>query len=336
MLKAKATMADPNVSERLEDFAGLRVVVVGDLMLDEFVRGDVARISPEAPVPILEVTDRTSTPGGAANAAMNVATLGGRVKLVGVVGNDASAAVLAALVEKAGIDARSFVVDATRPTTQKTRIVARHQQVVRIDQESRDAIAPSISEALIAGARAALADADACIVSDYGKGVVTAGLVAAVVEVARARRIPVIVDPKRRDFSAYRGATLVTPNLAELEVATGARCHTPEEVVAAGTSLLDVLDGGAVLVTRGAAGMTLLRPGMAPVHTHARARAVFDVTGAGDTVVSTLSLALAAKMDVTLAIDLASVAAGLVISKVGTATVDVAELRAGLEGQNAG
>jgi rfaE bifunctional protein kinase chain/domain len=328
-------MADPtvNVGVRIEDFAGRRVVVVGDLMLDEFVRGDVARISPEAPVPILEVTDRTSTPGGAANAAMNVASLGGRVQIVGVVGDDASGRVLASLVEKAGIDVQSFVVDASRPTTQKTRIVARHQQVVRIDQESRAAIASSIGAALINATRAALADADACIVSDYGKGVVSPELVAAVVEVARARKIPVIVDPKRRDFSAYRGATVITPNLGELELATGTRCHTTEEVVAAGTSLLPILDGGAVLATRGAAGMTLLRPGMVPVHTHARARAVFDVTGAGDTVVSTLALALAAGMDITLAIDIASVAAGLVISKVGTATVDIGELRAGLEGQ---
>jgi D-beta-D-heptose 7-phosphate kinase/D-beta-D-heptose 1-phosphate adenosyltransferase len=321
------------VSARIEDFAGRRVVVVGDLMLDEFVRGDVARISPEAPVPILEVTDRSSTPGGAANAAMNVASLGGKVKLVGVVGADASAGILSELAAKNGIDVGSFVVDASRPTTQKTRIVARHQQVVRIDQESRAAIDSAIGVALIAATRAALADADACIVSDYGKGVVSPELVAEVVKAARARKIPVIVDPKRRDFSAYRGATVVTPNLSELELATGARLTTTAEVVAAGTSLLELLDGGAVLATRGAAGMTLLRPGLAPVHTHARARAVFDVTGAGDTVVSTLALALAAGIDITVAIDIASVAAGLVISKVGTATVDVAELRAAMEGQ---
>lgn len=328
-------MSRASASAKIEDFAGRRVVVVGDLMLDEFVRGDVARISPEAPVPILEVTDRTSTPGGAANAAMNVASLGGRVKIVGVVGSDPAAGVLAALVEKAGIDAGSFVVDASRPTTRKTRIVARHQQVVRIDEESRAAIDAGIGAALIAATTAALADADACIVSDYGKGVVTAELVAEVVKVARARKIPVIVDPKRRDFSAYRGATVITPNLAELELATGARCVTTDEVVAAGTSLLGLLDGGAVLATRGAAGMTLLRPGMAPVHTHARARAVFDVTGAGDTVVSTLALALASGIDITVAIDIASIAAGLVISKVGTATVDVAELRAAIEEQSA-
>ena len=326
-------MSAPTASARIEDFAGRRVVVVGDLMLDEFVRGDVARISPEAPVPILEVTGRSSTPGGAANAAMNVASLGGRVKVVGVVGADAAAGVLSALVEKAGIDARSIVVDASRPTTQKTRIVARHQQVVRIDQESRAPIDATVGAALIAATQSALADADACIVSDYGKGVISPELVAAVVEVARKRKIPVIVDPKRRDFSTYRGATVVTPNLAELEVATGMRCSTTAEVVAAGTSLLAALDGGAVLATRGAAGMTLLRPNMEPVHTHARALAVFDVTGAGDTVVSTLALALAAGIDITEAIDIASVAAGLVISKVGTATVDTAELTAAMKGQ---
>lgn len=326
-------MSSPSASARIEDFAGRRVVVVGDLMLDEFVRGDVARISPEAPVPILEVTDCSSTPGGAANAAMNVASLGGRVKLVGVVGADAPAEVLSGLVAKAGVDVVGFVVDPTRPTTQKTRIVARHQQVVRIDQESRAAIDDSVAAALVSAARAALADADACIVSDYGKGVVSPALVAEIVKAARARKIPVIVDPKRRDFSAYRGATVITPNLAELELATGARLTTTAEVVAAGTSLLPLLDGGAVLATRGAAGMTLLRPDMAPVHTHARARAVFDVTGAGDTVVSTLALALAAGVDIVVAMDIASVAAGLVISKVGTATVDVAELRAAMEGQ---
>jgi rfaE bifunctional protein kinase chain/domain len=329
-------MSAANLSAEIEGFAGRRIVVVGDLMLDEFVRGDVARISPEAPVPILEVTDRASTPGGAANAAMNVSSLGGRVKLVGVVGVDAAAGVLASLVGSAGIDGRSFVVDASRPTTQKTRIVARHQQVVRIDQESRAPIDSRISDSLIATTLAALADVDACIVSDYGKGVVSAELVAEIVKLARSRNIPVIVDPKRRDFSAYRGATVVTPNLVELELATGMRCVTTAEVVAAGASLLAVLDGGAVLATRGAAGMTLLRPDMAPVTTHARARAVFDVTGAGDTVVSTLALALASGIDITVAIDIASVAAGLVISKIGTATVDVTELRAAMEEQGAG
>jgi len=314
----------------LDAFTGRRVVVIGDLMVDEFVRGDVARISPEAPVPILEVIGRSSTPGGAANAAMNVASLGGAPRLVGVVGKDDGAALLARLVTAAGIDASGLVPDPSRPTTQKTRIVARHQQVVRIDQESRAKLDPAITAALAAAARAAMADADACIISDYGKGVVSPELVAAVVDAARARRVPVVVDPKRKDFAAYRGATVVTPNLQELEVAVGAPCQTTDEVVAAGSRLVEQLGGGAVLVTRGAAGMTLLEPGKAPVHTHARARAVFDVTGAGDTVVGTLALARASGMPMAQGSEIASVAAGLVVSKVGTATVDMHELRAEL------
>lgn len=326
-------MSDASLSAKIERFADRRVVVVGDLMLDEFVRGDVARISPEAPVPILEVTGRSSTPGGAANAATNVATLGGRVRLVGVVGDDPAGALLARLVEDAGIDASGLVVEPRRPTTHKTRIVARAQQVVRIDQESRAKVAPETADELARTVRAALADADACIVSDYGKGVVTPELVAAVVDAARPRGIPIVIDPKRRDFTAYRGATVVTPNLVEVEVATGIACHTDEEVLQAGQQLLRAIDGGAVLVTRGAAGMTLLRPGEPPLHTHARARAVFDVTGAGDTVVSTLALALASGLGLPAGIELASVAAGLVVSKVGTATVSVAELRAELEGR---
>lgn len=315
---------------RTEGFAGRRVVVVGDLMVDELVRGDVTRISPEAPVPVLEVTGRSSTPGGAANAAMNIASLGGRARLLGVVGKDATADTLAVLVEAAGIDASAIVADPSRPTTLKTRIVARHQQVVRIDQESRAKISAGVADELAAAARAAMVDADACIVSDYNKGVVTPELVAVIVQAARARRVPVVVDPKRKDFTAYRGATVVTPNLQELEVATGGPCASTEDVVAAGSELLRLLDGGSVLVTRGAAGMTLLEPGQAPFHTPARARAVFDVTGAGDTVVSTLALALASGMDMRDGIEVASVAAALVVSKVGTATVGIDELRAEL------
>jgi len=312
----------PNVAS----FAGRRVVVIGDLMVDELVKGDVTRISPEAPVPVLEVTGRSSTPGGAANAAMNIASLGGRARLVGVVGADDTAATLARLVEASGIDASTLVADPSRPTTLKTRIVARHQQVVRIDQESRAKISDAVARDLASVVRTAIEEADAVVVSDYGKGVVTPELVAAAVQAALARKVPVVVDPKRKDFTAYRGATIVTPNLNELEVATGTSCHSTEDVVTAGTSLLGALGGGAVLVTRGAAGMTLLEAGKEPFHTHARARAVFDVTGAGDTVVGTLALALAAGMSLHDGIELASVAAGIVVSKVGTATVSIEEL----------
>jgi D-beta-D-heptose 7-phosphate kinase/D-beta-D-heptose 1-phosphate adenosyltransferase len=316
----------------LAAFATCRVLVVGDLMLDEFIRGDVARISPEAPVPILDMRDRSSTPGGAANAANNVRSLGASAAVVGVVGDDAPGAALRALLESAAIDTTGIVGDASRPTTQKTRVVARGQQVVRIDHESRAALDATIREALIQRACAAVANADACIVSDYGKGVVTPELVTAIVDAARPRKTPIVVDPKRRDFDAYRGATVVTPNLLELEHATGRHAEKTDDVVASGSSLLGALGGGALLVTRGASGMTLLEAGKPPVHTPARARAVFDVTGAGDTVVSTLALALATGVPLASAIELASVAAGLVVSKVGTATVTVDELRDAMGG----
>ncbi|HVM69722.1 MAG TPA: D-glycero-beta-D-manno-heptose-7-phosphate kinase [Gaiellaceae bacterium] len=322
-----------SVMKKIEQFRGRRVVVVGDLMLDEFVRGDVARISPEAPVPILEVKERTAMPGGAANAAANVASLGGSASLVGCVGADLPGETTRRLVEASGIDAAGFVVDASRPTTVKTRIVARNQQVVRIDHETRGAFGPAIGEAIATAVRAAVASADACVVSDYGKGIVTPELVRVVVQAAAGK--PVIVDPKRRDFGAYAGATVITPNLGELEVAVGRTCASVEDIVEAAQSVLPQLAGGAVLVTRGPGGMSLVEPGKPAAHVPARARAVFDVTGAGDTVVGTLALALAVGLPMLDAIDVASAAAAIAVSKPGTATVTIDELRAELRGHDA-
>lgn len=323
----------PIALERLDEFSERRVFVVGDLMLDEFVHGDVKRISPEAPVPVLEVKRRSNVLGGAANAANNVKSLGGHVALAGVVGDDAVGQVLRQLAVDAGLDAQSICTDSQRPTTQKTRIVARGQQVVRIDNETRAPLSASAAKSLEDAAVAAVEKADACIVSDYGKGVVTAKLVAAIVAAAKRRKCPIVVDPKQQDFSIYRGASVVTPNLGELEVAAGSPCAGTEDVVRAATRLLPLLDGGAVLVTRGAAGMTLVDADKPPVHTHARARTVFDVTGAGDTVVGTLALALACGIPLTDAMEIASVAAGLVVSKMGTATVTTDELRSAIEEQ---
>lgn len=315
-------------SSKLDEFRQRRVVVVGDLMLDEFVHGDVRRISPEAPVPILEVKDRTSMPGGAANAAANVASLGGRTALIGCIGRDEAGETTRRLLTAAGIDAGGLVVDPSRPTTVKTRIVARHQQVVRIDHETRGPFSSDVGAALLNAVEAALVGADACIISDYGKGVVTPELVAGVVKLAAGK--PVIVDPKRRDFSAYRGASVLTPNLSELEQATGRSCVTTREIIEAAETLLPELAGGSLLVTRGPEGMSLVEPNKPAVHVPARARAVFDVTGAGDTVVGTLALALAVGLPMTVAIEVASAAAAIVVSKPGTATLTVDELRAEL------
>lgn len=315
----------------IDAFAGKRVLVIGDVMLDELVRGDVTRISPEAPVPVLAVSGRTSAAGGAANAAANVASLGGKVTLVGVVGDDEAGRQLASRLSEASIDAKGLVIDPSRPTTQKTRIVARNQQIVRIDSESSTPLGLETEAAVVAAVAAMLEAADACIVSDYAKGVITPRVVRELVAGARVRGIPVVVDPKRKDFSVYAGATVVTPNTGELEAAAGRSCATTEDVLAAAGSLMGPLGGAALLATRGASGMSLFEAGRAPVHVPARARAVFDVTGAGDTVVGTIALALACRIPLHEAIELASAAAAIVVSKVGTATVSLAELRAELE-----
>ncbi|WP_394844300.1 D-glycero-beta-D-manno-heptose-7-phosphate kinase [Pendulispora brunnea] len=309
----------------LTKLSGRRVLVIGDLMLDEFVDGDVLRISPEAPVPVLEVRGRTYRAGGAANTATNVGSLGGRPSIAGVVGTDREGEILRRELLASDVDLSATVADTARPTTHKTRIIARGQQVVRIDHESREPLSESVREELTARCVQAMAHHDACIISDYNKGVISPALCAAVIQAAGNK--PVVVDPKRRDFSAYRGATLVTPNLNELEAATGIAATRDEDVIAAGRSLLASLAGGAVLVTRGARGMTLIVPEREPLHLKATAREVFDVTGAGDTVVSTLGLALAAGISLETAVAVANEAAGIAVSKRGTAAVFAEELR---------
>jgi D-beta-D-heptose 7-phosphate kinase/D-beta-D-heptose 1-phosphate adenosyltransferase len=312
--------------EHVRSLAGKKVVVVGDLMLDEHVRGEVLRISPEAPVPVLEVKEREHSPGGAANAAANVRSLGGLALVVGVVGADAQADTLRDLMKARGLDVTGFVVDDTRPTTHKSRLVARGQQIVRLDNESRHPLSAAVHEKLVAQIESHVAGADAVVLSDYAKGVITPEVCAAAVRAARARGCPIIVDPKRRDLSAYAGATVVTPNLHELELAANTSCTTESEIVQAGEKLLPILDGAALLVTRGAAGMTLFRTGKPPYHLPTKALSVFDVTGAGDTVVGALALSLAAKIQFETALDLASHAAAVAVSKLGTHAVTADEL----------
>ena len=299
-------------------------------MLDEFVRGDVRRISPEAPVPVLTVTTRELRLGGAANTAANVRSLGARATLSGIVGEDVGAAQLHRLLAEGGIDAEA-VTDPSRPTTHKTRIVARGQQVVRIDHEHAGAPSAEVAARLHDTLAKAVGEADAVIVSDYAKGVVSREACAVVVEAAKRRGCPVVIDPKRNDLGIYGGATVITPNLLELEAAAGRALHATDEIIAAMRELLPTLRGSAILTTRGGDGMTLLEPEHAPVHFRATARSVFDVTGAGDTVVATLALALASGVPMADAIVVASAAAGVAVSKAGTATVSVEELSAALD-----
>ncbi len=308
---------------------GHRVLVIGDLMVDEYLRGDVTRISPEAPVPVLEVRGTDRRLGGAANTAANIARLGGVATVLGVVGDDPTAAGLRASLEQAGVTARACVMPG-RPTTRKTRLVAQGQQIVRVDDEVRTPIAGDALAELLAAVDELAAGAAAVVVSDYAKGVITAEVAQAAIGAARRHGVPVVVDPKQRDFAVYRGATVITPNLGELEKASGAATGSADEVAAAAARIAPVLEGAALLVTRGADGMTLYREGRAVHHVAATAREVFDVTGAGDTVVATLALALAAGESLEDAMLLASAGAGVSVSKRGTSTVTPAELIAAL------
>jgi D-beta-D-heptose 7-phosphate kinase/D-beta-D-heptose 1-phosphate adenosyltransferase len=312
----------------IERLGGCRVLVVGDVMLDEYLRGDVTRISPEAPVPVLEVRTHEWALGGAANAAANIQVLGGATTLVGVVGEDDTAAILGGQLEQRGIANRT-VRDPDRPTSKKTRLVAQQQQIVRVDREQRRPIAGAIAEAVRRAIDAAIAGAQALVLSDYAKGVITQDIARHAIAAARRAGIPAVVDPKQRDFRIYSGATLITPNLHELEAATPGT-H-PFDVARAAESLLPELDGAALLVTRSADGMTLFRREGRPVHVPAIAREVFDVTGAGDTVVATIALALGAGVPIEQAIELASVAAAISVSKRGTSTVTPGELIAALD-----
>ena len=315
----------------IDQLKGSRVLVIGDLMLDEYLRGEVSRISPEAPVPILEVRTHETRLGGAANAAANIQALGGTTYLVGVVGQDETAKTLTTMLAQHGI-INTTIGDPDRPTSKKTRLVAQQQQIVRVDQEKRHPIAGAVLERMKHAIESRVKDAQAVVLSDYAKGVVTPEIARHAIAVARKAGLPVIVDPKQRDFAIYHGATVITPNLHELEAAAPHPGGTDAfDVERAAAALLRTLDGTALLVTRSADGMTLFRTGEEPFHVPAIAREVFDVTGAGDTVVATIALALAARVPFEQAVELASVAAAISVSKRGTSTVSPAELLAALD-----
>lgn len=310
---------------------GQRVLVVGDLMLDEFIWGRVARISPEAPVPVVEVTSQTFHLGGAGNVAANLRSLGGDVVLAGVIGADVAGERVQESLREAGIVPALAVAGGTRPTTLKTRIVAHHQQVVRADREVAEDVKGPLEEALLACLRDHLASCRAVLVSDYQKGVVTPRVMQLVRERARRRRIPVLVDPKVRHFARYKGVSVITPNQLEAEQATGLRIRDEKDLVAVGRRLLSEVRCAAALVTRGEQGLSLFERDKRPIHIPAAAREVFDVTGAGDTVIAALALALCAGARLAEAAVLANHAAGVVVGKVGTATTTAHEVLAALE-----
>ena len=319
-------MRDDRLLDTLNRFAGKCVLVVGDIMLDEYIWGEVHRVSPEAPVLVVEVRGHSSRPGGAANAATNVVSLGGRALLGGIVGRDAQAATLREALTQAGVDADGVMVDEHRPTTTKTRVVASSQHVVRMDLEIRAPLPTEIEHALFRWASARLAEADACVLSDYDKGVVSPRLAGGFIQLAREAGKPIIVDPKGTRYGKYRGATVVTPNLHEAQRALNWETHGDADLLEIGRRLLELVGDGGLLITRGAQGMSLFLNGTAPRHVPAVARNALDVTGAGDTVVATLAMALAAGATLEQAARLANRAAGIVVGKFGTSSVTIEEL----------
>lgn len=311
---------------KLPDFSRARVLTVGDVMLDLYLTGSAARISPEAPVPVVRVTKEDARIGGAGNVALNVSVLGAASALVGLVGDDAAADRLQSLLTHHAVDSRLLRLAGLRTIT-KQRVMSRNQQLIRLDYE--DAFPPIDAGGLQADVAALLERVDAVILSDYDKGTLrTAG---GLIAMARGRGLPVVVDPKGTDFERYRGATILTPNLGEFEAVVG-RCETDAQRVERGQRLREQLGLDALLITRSEHGMTLLAAGQPPLHLPARSIEVYDVTGAGDTVVAMLGAALAARAPLAEAVALANVAAGIVVGKLGTATVTPAELRAALRG----
>lgn len=319
----------------IESMTGKAILVVGDIMLDRFISGTVERISPESPVPVLSIRRENRMLGGAGNVVSNLSGLRARPILLSVTGADEDGAAVRALAEGMGADCAGLFVDPGRPTTVKTRFLARHQQLLRADSEQTTPISPDFSARILKSAAAVLPEVGAVVLSDYGKGVLTEDLISGLIAAAHARNLPVLVDPKGRNYARYRGASVVTPNRKELTEANDGSPLTDDESIVAAAHRICASSGlAAMVVTRAAEGMTIIqkKPDAAdferPLHLRAQAREVYDVSGAGDTVIATLAAALAAGATLPQAADLANRAGGIVVGKVGTAPIRATELAA--------
>lgn len=310
----------------LESSQDVPVAVLGDVMLDKFVWGRVSRISPEAPVPVVEIQREGFRLGGAANVAQNLLSLGARPRLMGTIGDDASGQDLLRALEAQGVSADLILRDPSRPTTVKTRIIAGSQQVVRADHESTLDLEARVAETALEQLSELLRGVKALVLSDYAKGTLTPAIIERAIEGARAEGIPVLVDPKLRRYRCFRQVDLLTPNFGETERMAGLAIESEAELAEAANIILAELDCGAVLITRGERGMSLFERHREPFHIAASAREVFDVTGAGDTVIATAALTMAAGASLAESATLANHAAGIVVGKLGTATVAREEL----------
>ena len=310
----------------IKKFRNGKVLVVGDLILDQYIWGQVNRISPEAPVPVVTVSAESLQLGGAANVSNNIRSLGGRVDLCGVVGTDEGSRQFLKVLERQGIGRDGVLTAQDRPTTRKTRVVAHNQQLVRFDTEKADAISGVLEARISRYVAACIRSASALVVSDYAKGVVTPRVMADLTDLAARHGIPVIVDPKVTHIGRYKGVTVLTPNHLEAVQAAGLHGDDEATLLEAGRQLHQRLGCQAVLITRGERGMSLVEGGGKVTHIPTVARQVFDVTGAGDTVVAALALALSAGASMRQAAVLANHAAGIVVGMVGTGTVTAAQL----------
>jgi D-beta-D-heptose 7-phosphate kinase / D-beta-D-heptose 1-phosphate adenosyltransferase len=311
----------------LDRLTSTNVLVVGDVMLDRYWLGNASRLSPEAPVPVVALRRVSNIPGGAANVAANVAALGAGVFLAGIVGNDEAGQALGRALRERDISDGYLVTSEGRPTTTKTRVLVHNQQIARVDDESDLPLPEADEQRLLHGFRRLLTEADTVVLSDYSKGCLSYGLASAVIEGARAAGKTVVVDPKCRDLSKYRGASVITPNLNEALAAAGIENGTEANADEAASRVLESSGADAILITLGEHGMKLYRNDDQPVHFPALARQVFDVTGAGDTVVALLGAAIGAGAGLHAAISFANIGAGIAVEKVGTSTVGLEELR---------
>lgn len=305
----------------VKKFSESRILVIGDLMLDHYIWGTVKRISPEAPVPVVNVTSETMLLGGAANVCHNIFSLGGKTDLGGVIGQDASGEWITRRLREMKVSGQGIIQEPGRPTTRKTRVIAHSQQVVRFDHEKRGDISAESQKKLLSWLEKNLDQYQSIVISDYEKGVVTESLIRGAINFSKELKIKIIVDPKISHFSIYRGVTLLTPNHLEASLGSGIEIEDEASLMKAGQTILKKLDCESVLITRGEHGMSLFENSGEVTHIPTVAKKVFDVTGAGDTVVSVLSLALSAGANLKDSAVLANHAAGIVVGIVGTATV---------------
>jgi D-beta-D-heptose 7-phosphate kinase/D-beta-D-heptose 1-phosphate adenosyltransferase len=311
----------------MDKFPEARILVVGDIIMDEYIWGDVSRISPEAPVPVVDVQNQTKMLGGAANVLNNIISLGGRAILCGVIGDDPTGRQILERLKTTGSTTDGIVMEPRRPTSIKTRIIAHNQQVVRFDRESRMGIEDESRDKLLRIVEDHRGELDAVLVADYGKGVVSEGLMKRLRGILKDRSVPLAVDPKTGNFECYRSVDVITPNHYEAGAFSRVEIMDEDSLIRAGRQMLEELDCGTVLVTQGKDGMTLFEKNGEISHISTVAKKVFDVTGAGDTVISAFCLGLASGMDMKSAAVISNFAAGIVVAEVGTTTVKVDELR---------